>query len=124
MKPGNPRIGSNFEQFLKDEGRLEESTELALKRVIARQFRQAMDAQAVSQAEMARRMKTSRAAVSRLLDADDPSITLSTLSRAANALGVRLSIGLHASAGKSHPGSPNARRQAERKGAPPRRPLR
>jgi antitoxin HicB len=110
MKPGNPRIGSNFEQFLKQ--------------VIAWQFRQAMDAQAVSQAEMARRMKTSRAAVSRLLDADDPSITLSTLSRAANALGARLSIALQAPAGNSRQGRPNARRPAESKGAPPRRPLR
>ena len=50
----------------------------------------------VSQAEMARRMRTSRAVIRRLLDEDDPSITLSTISKAANALGKNLRLKLAA----------------------------
>lgn len=46
-----------------------------------------MDKANVSQAEMARRMRTSRAVIRRLLDGDDPSVTLTTISKAANALG-------------------------------------
>lgn len=83
----NPHMGSDFEDFLRDEGRLEESTALAIKRVLAWEFSEAMRTADVSQAEMARRMGTSRAVVRRLLDATDPSVTLATLSRAATALG-------------------------------------
>ena len=48
----------------------------------------------MTQAELARRMRTSRAVVHRLLDADDPSITLSTISRAASALGKSVHVQL------------------------------
>ena len=73
----HPHIGSDFEDFLREEGRLEEATALALKRVLAWEFQQAMLKAKVSQAEMARRMHTSRAVIRRLLDENDPSITLS-----------------------------------------------
>jgi len=66
---------------------LEEATALAVKRVLAWEFERAMKIADVSQAEMARRMSTSRAVIRRLLDANDPSITLATISRAATALG-------------------------------------
>ena len=90
----NPHIGGDFEDFLREEGRLEEATALAIKRVLAWEFEQAMKKANVSQAEMARRMNTSRAVIRRLLDANDPSITLATISRAATALGksVRLKL--------------------------------
>jgi predicted XRE-type DNA-binding protein len=90
----NPHVGSDFEDFLREEGRLEEATAFAVKRVLAWEFEQAMKRARVSQAEMARRMNTSRAVVRRLLDANDPSITLATISRAATALGksVRLRL--------------------------------
>ncbi len=83
----HPRIGSDLEDFLRDEGRLEEATAVAIKRVLAWEIQRAMDSAGVSQAEMARRMKTSRAVVRRLLDETDPSVTLATISRAALALG-------------------------------------
>jgi antitoxin HicB len=86
-KKANLHIGSDFEDFLREEGRLEEATALAIKRVLAWEFEQAMRKANVSQAEMARRMNTSRAVIRRLLDASDPSITLATISRAATALG-------------------------------------
>ena len=50
----------------------------------------------VSQAELARRMKTSRAVVHRLLDATDPSVTLATISKAATALGRSVRVALAA----------------------------
>lgn len=93
----HPRIGSDFEDFLRDEGRLEEATAVAIKRVLAWEIQRAMDSAGVSQAEMARRMKTSRAVVRRLLDDSDPSVTLATISRAAFALGKQVRLKLAAS---------------------------
>ena len=92
----NPRIGSDFEDFLREEGRLAEATALAIKRVLAWEFNEAMRKTDVSQAEMARRMGTSRAVVRRLLDESDPSVTLATISRAATALGRNMRIKLAA----------------------------
>ncbi len=90
-RKSHPRLGNRFEDFLRDDGRLEEATAIAIKRVLAWEIQRAMQAAGVSQAEMARRMKTSRAAVRRLLDDKDPSVTLATISRAALALGGRWS---------------------------------
>ena len=95
-KKANLHIGSDFEDFLREEGRLEEATALAIKRVLAWEFEQAMRKANVSQAEMARRMNTSRAVIRRLLDASDPSITLATISKAATALGKSLRLKLAA----------------------------
>jgi antitoxin HicB len=95
-KKQNPHIGSDFEDFLREEGRLEEATAIAVKRVLAWEFQQAMAKANVSQAEMARRMNTSRAVIRRLLDQDDLSITLSTISKAATALGKSIRLKLAA----------------------------
>jgi len=95
-RKAHPRIGGDFEDFLRDEGRLEESTAIAIKRVLAWEIQRAMDSAGVSQAEMARRMKTSRAVVRRLLDDSDPSVTLATISRAALALGKQVRLKLAA----------------------------
>ena len=92
----HPRVGSHFEDFLRDEGRLEEATAIAIKRVLAWDLQRAMRAAGVSQAEMARRMRTSRAVVRRLLDDKDPSVTLATISRAAIALGKQIELRLAA----------------------------
>ena len=96
MKRTSKHVGSNFEDFLREEGRLEESTALALKRVLAWELQKAMEKANVSQAEMARRMHTSRAVIRRLLDQNDPSVTLTTISKAANALGKNLQLKLAA----------------------------
>ena len=55
-RKSHPRIGGDFEDFLRDEGRLEEATAVAIKRVLAWEIQRAMDSAGVSQAEMARRM--------------------------------------------------------------------
>jgi antitoxin HicB len=90
----NPHIGGDFEDFLRDEGRLEESTALAVKRVLAWELLKAMKQAHISKAELARRMKTSRAVIHRMLDEDDPSVTLATITRVATVLGrsVRLKL--------------------------------
>jgi antitoxin HicB len=98
-KKSNPHMGSAFEEFLAEEGRLQESTTLAIKRVLAWQIARAMKETKVSQAELARRMKTSRAVVHRLLDATDASVTLSTISKAATALGAAYGSGWRHKAG-------------------------
>ena len=93
-KKSHPLVGSNFEDFLAEEGRLEQATALAIKRVLAWELERAMKESNVSQAELARRMKTSRAVVHRLLDANDPSVTLATISKAATALGRSVRVAL------------------------------
>lgn len=87
-------IGSNFDNFLKEEGLLEETTAMAIKRYIAFQLAEKMSVEHLSKAEMARRMETSRSALDRLLDPDNPSVTLQTLQSAAQALGGRIKVEL------------------------------
>jgi hypothetical protein len=90
----NPHLGSKFDDFLAEEGLLEEVTATAMKRVLAWQIAQAMKKQRVTKSAMAKRMRTSRAALDRLLDADNTSVTLQTMGRAAAVLGKELSITL------------------------------
>ncbi len=90
----NKHIGSDFDDFLEEEGFLAEVEATALKRVIVYQVEELMKRQQLTKTEMARRMQTSRASLNRLLDPSNPSITLQTLERAAAALGKRLRIEL------------------------------
>ena len=87
-------IGSDFGDFLAEEGLDEEVSAAALKRVIAWQLEQAMKQQKVSKKALAERMRTSRAAVDRALDQRDPGMTLATLVSAARALGQRVEVRL------------------------------
>ena len=77
-------VGSSFDEFLAAEGLLSESEATAVKRVITK----------LSKSAMARRMRTSRSALDRLLDSSNPSVTLQTMDRAARALGKKLRIEL------------------------------
>lgn len=90
----NKHMGSRFDDFLEDEGMLEEVTAVALKRVIAWQIAQEMKAQNLTKTTLAKRMHTSRAALNRLLDEEDASLTLTTLASAAAALGKTVSLHL------------------------------
>ena len=80
-------IGSNFDDFLKEEGICEQSTAAAMKKVLALQIEEGMREQQLTKTAMAKRMHTSRAALNRLLDDRDTSLTLTTLASAAAALG-------------------------------------
>ena len=96
QKQTNPHIGSNFDDFLEEEGILADVESVAVKRVITYQIAQLMEKQGISKSEMARRMNTSRSSLDRLLDPKNESITLQTMERAAQALGKRLRIELAA----------------------------
>ena len=87
-------LGSDFDDFLKEEGMLEEATAVAVKRVIAWQIEQEMAARKITKAAMAKKMRTSRASLNRLLDENDTSLTLTTLAAAAAALGRRIKLEL------------------------------
>lgn len=91
---GKKHIGSSFDDFLKEEASLEEATAVAIKRVIAWQIAEQMKAQQLTKTALAKRMHTSRAALNRLLDEDDSSLTLTTLASAAAALGMRVDLRL------------------------------
>jgi len=88
------RIGSSFDDFLKEDSIYEEVTARAIKRVIARQLDTLMHDQGLSKSSLAKRMKTSRAQLDRLLDPDNESVTLGTLTRAAQADGRQLRMEL------------------------------
>ena len=82
-KKQKERIGSSFDDFLKEEGIYEGVTARAIKRVIARQLDALMDDQKLTKSALAKRMKTSRTQLDRLLDPENESVTLGTLTRAA-----------------------------------------
>jgi len=83
----NLHVGSRFDDFLAEESMLEETTAVAVKRVIAWQIEEEMAIQNLTKTAMAKKMHTSRAALNRLLDDTDTSLTLTTLASAAAALG-------------------------------------
>lgn len=87
-------MGSKFDDFLEEENLLEQVQAAAIKRVIAYQIKEEMKRNKLTKTEMANRMRTSRAALERLLDPDNPSITLTTLERAASVLGKKLKVEL------------------------------
>ena len=87
-------IGSSFDNFLQEEGIFEEVNAVAVKRVLAWQIAQAMKAQNLTKTALAEKMHTSRASLNRLLDDEDTSLTLATLTSAANALGKQIKIEL------------------------------
>ena len=91
----NPQhVGSSFDDFLQEEGILEEVTAIAVKRVLAWQIAQAMKEQHLTKTVMAEKMHTSLASLNRVLDEEDTSLTLTTLASAAAALGKTIRVEL------------------------------
>jgi len=86
--------GSDLRDFLKEQGVLDEVEERPMKQALALQLAELLKKNELTKAEMAARMKTSRAAVDRLLDASNTSVTLATLGKAARALGRKIKIEL------------------------------
>jgi len=93
-KHKNTHDGSTLDDFLKEEGILEEVEAAALKRVMAMEIADLMEEKEMKKTTLAKRMHTSRAALDRLLDPANTSVTLATLTRAAAALGRRVKIEL------------------------------
>jgi antitoxin HicB len=93
-KRKNKHLGSSFDTFLMEEGIYEEVTSVAWKRVLSWEVSEAMRKEGISKSEMAKRMKTSRTQLERLLDPDNPNVLLETVQKAASAVGKRMTIGL------------------------------
>lgn len=96
VKRSSPHIGSTLDDFLSEDGVLEEVSARAIKRVIAWQLAEAMKDQGMTKTAMAERMHTSRSMLDRLLNETDTGLTIETLSRAAQALGYRVKVELAA----------------------------
>ena len=90
----NRHRGSDLRDLLREDGMLEEVEARAWKRALALQLLRLLDQREFTKSQMAARMKTSRAAVDRLFDESNPSVTLATLEKAASALGAKLKIEL------------------------------
>lgn len=92
MAKRNPHSGSNFDDFLKEEGIFEEVHAKALKRALAEQIEESMQAANISKVKMAELMATSRSQLDRVLDPDNISVQLDTLMKAARAVGKTVEI--------------------------------
>jgi predicted XRE-type DNA-binding protein len=90
----NNAIGSSFDDFLAEESISEEVEAGAIKKIIAYQLQKAIERDHLSRTALAARLETSRAAVNRLLDPENESITLLTLKKAATVLGKKLRLEL------------------------------
>jgi antitoxin HicB len=86
----NPHIGSSLDDLFEEEGTLNEINIIAVKRVIAWQIQQEMASRNLSKTEMAQQMQTSRSSLDRLLDPDNPAVTLDTIERAARVIGKKV----------------------------------
>ena len=92
LKLKNKHAGSGFDDFLQEEGLLAEAEAVAIKRVLAFQLEKEMGARKLTKQTFARHMKTSRSSLDRLLDPNNPSVTLLTLEKAAAVLGRQLKV--------------------------------
>jgi len=92
--PRSVRKLSSLDDFLRQEGKLEEFEAVAIKEVLAWQIAEAMKATNLSRKGLAERMGTSRSQISRLLDPKDGNVTLTTLQRAARIVGRSLRLEL------------------------------
>lgn len=94
MKFNPKRLGTHLEDLLEEDGILEESTNFAVKSVLAWQLAQEMKKKKLTKQQMAASMKTSRAQLDRVLDPKSGNATLETLQRAAQAVGRKLKVEL------------------------------
>ena len=90
----NPHVGSDFDDFLNEENIFDEAQAIAVKRVLSFQLEQSMKKSQLTKSAMAKRMGTTRAQLDRLLNPENPSTTLTTVVKAAGALGQRVKISL------------------------------
>lgn len=87
MPKPNRHRGSTLDDFLRKEGLYDEVQAAALKRVISEAVEEGMLEATLTKVEMARRMRTSRSQLDRVLDPACTTVQLDTLIKAAGALG-------------------------------------
>lgn len=102
MVKRNPHTGSDFDDFLKEEGVYEEVQAKALKRVLAEQIEGSMQTARLTKLAMAQKMETSRSQLDRVLDPNNTSIQLDTLIKAARAVGKVVEIKIKRAPKPSH----------------------
>jgi len=85
-------IGSNFDSFLEEEGILEESEAVAMKRVLAYALEEKMIKENISKNRVAKELETSRTALDRILDPENTSITLNTIEKVAKYVNKKLRL--------------------------------
>jgi hypothetical protein len=90
----NKHAGSSIDDFLKEEGVLEEFQARAIKEVIAWQLDQAMRDRNMTRKAMAKLMHTSPAQLRRVLDPNNSNVTIETLQRAAAVVGRKIQLEL------------------------------
>ncbi len=90
----NKAVGSSFNDFLAEEGIAEAVEAGAVKKIIAYQLQETIEKEHISKTALAARLETSRAALGRLLDPENESVTLLTLKKAASVLGKKLRLEL------------------------------
>ena len=90
----NLHLGSELNDFLREEGIYEEVTTAAIKKVIAWQLTEEMKKKSITKKRLAELMHTSRAQIDRILDPDKGNVTIETLQRAASLLGRQLRLEL------------------------------
>jgi len=88
----NQHTGSSFDDFLEEEDILEEVSARAQKRLLALQLADIMEASKITKTSLAKKMKTSRSQLDRILDPENTTITIEVLDRVAHAVGKRLRI--------------------------------
>jgi hypothetical protein len=93
-KRANRHKGSSIDDFLKEEGVLEEFQARAVKEVIVWQLARAMEKRKLSKRRLAALMRTSRTQVDRVLDPTDGNVTIETLQRAAAVVGRKVQVEL------------------------------
>ncbi|HUG11985.1 MAG TPA: helix-turn-helix domain-containing protein [Opitutaceae bacterium] len=94
MSKRNPHLGSNLDDFLKEEGMFESASAAAAKKAFALKLKEKMATLHITKSALAQRLGTSRAALDRVLDASNTSVTLNTLSKTAAAVGYKLKVEL------------------------------
>jgi len=92
----NKNIGSNFDDFLKEEGIFDEAEAVAIKRVLAYQVQRALEKKHITKLSLAKQMGTSRSSVDRLLDPTNTSVTLRTLVKIAHVLDRKIEFSMSA----------------------------
>lgn len=94
MKRKNKYTGSDFDDFLREEGIFEECSAKAIKFMLANELAEKIEKEQISKSEVARKLKTSRTALERILDSKNSSITLNTLNKIASFIGKKLEVRL------------------------------
>jgi len=88
----NQYVGSDFDDFLEEEGVLSEVSAEALKRVISWQIQNFLDEQDIKKTAFAKQLSTSRSQLNRLLDPGKTNLELKTLVSTAKAMGKHVEI--------------------------------